>query len=175
MAKVSIGGRTYEVEVKSESVVVDGHEYPVKVRDDGAFRTVNAGGVQYRVSLPAADARQSGMAVEVDYRPFTLEWEGRLGGGPARAPRPATAAAAAAASGGARSSVAGGVAAPIAGKVLKLVAKVGDTVAAGDVILVLEAMKMENEIKATAAGSVKEILVAEGARVSEGDTLAVVG
>ena len=70
--------------------------------------------------------------------------------------------------------MAGGVVAPIAGKVLRVVAKAGDTVAPGDVLLVLEAMKMENEIKATAAGTVKEILVIEGARVGEGETLVVV-
>jgi biotin carboxyl carrier protein len=54
------------------------------------------------------------------------------------------------------------------------VARPGDTVKAGDVLLILEAMKMENEIKAPADGTVKEIPVAEGARVTEGDTLAVV-
>ncbi|MGD9934639.1 MAG: biotin/lipoyl-containing protein [Dehalococcoidia bacterium] len=171
MTKVTIGGRSYEVEVKGDSVVVDGHEFPVKVGGEGAMRTVSSGGVQYRVQLPEAGARQSGMAVEVDYRPFTLEWEGRLGSGPARAPRVASSSAAA----GARAAVAGGIVAPIAGKVLRIATKAGETVAAGDVLLVLEAMKMENEIKATAAGTVKEILVIEGARVGEGDTLVVVG
>lgn len=170
MAKVTIGGRSYDVEVKGDSVVVDGHEFPVKVSGEGIHRTVSAGGVQYRVQLPEVDARQSGMAVEVDYRPFTLEWEGRLGGAAVRAPRAASSSAVA----GARAAVAGGVVAPIAGKVLRVVAKAGDTVAPGDVLLVLEAMKMENEIKATAAGTVKEILVIEGARVGEGETLVVV-
>jgi biotin carboxyl carrier protein len=170
MAKVTIGTRTYEVEVEGDKVVVDGHEFEVKVKDDGAFRTVTAGGVQYRVHLPAAEDRNSGMAVQVDYRDFTVAWEGSFGGAPApRAQR-----APAAASGAARTAVKGGVAAPIAGKVLRLIAKAGDAVAAGDVILVLEAMKMENEIKASVAGTVKEILVAEGARVSEGEVLAVV-
>lgn len=171
MTKVTIGGRSYEVEVKGDSVVVDGHDFPVKVSGEGALRAVSAGGVQYRVALPAADARQSGMAIEVDYRPFTLEWEGRLGAGPARAQRAASSSAEA----GARAAVAGGVVAPIAGKVLRITAKAGDAVKPGDVLLVLEAMKMENEIKATAAGTVKEIRTTEGARVAEGDTLVVVG
>ena len=52
--------------------------------------------------------------------------------------------------------------------------KVGDTVAKGDVLLLLEAMKMENEIKAPTSGIVKDIPVAEGARVSEGQVLAVI-
>ena len=101
------------------------------------------------------------------------QYEGRLGGGPApRAARPSGSA-----GGGpppARSAVKGGVTAPIAGKVLRVAVTVGATVSAGDVLIVLEAMKMENEIKAPADGAVKEILVSEGGRVSEGDTLAVI-
>jgi biotin carboxyl carrier protein len=58
--------------------------------------------------------------------------------------------------------------------VLRVNAAVGGSVAAGDVLVVLEAMKMENEIKATSAGTVKQVLVAEGGRVSEGDVLVVV-
>ncbi|MFN0095373.1 MAG: biotin/lipoyl-containing protein [Dehalococcoidia bacterium] len=171
MAKVTIGTRTYEVEVKGDKVVVDGHEFAVTVKDEGAHRLVNAGGVQYRVQLPAAEDRASGMGVKVDYRDFTMEWDGTFGGAPA--PR-VQRAASGAPTGAARTAVKGGVAAPIAGKVLRLVAKAGDAVKAGDVLLVLEAMKMENEIKAPVDGSVKEILVAEGARVSEGEVLAVV-
>ena len=169
MAKVTLGGRSYDVEVKGDKVVVDGHEFAITVKDDGAHKTVRAGEIQYRVQLPAADQRQSGMAVQVDYRPFTVEYEGRLGGGPApREPRSGSAPAAA------RSNVKGAVVAPIAGKVFKLVAKAGDVVKSGDVLLVLEAMKMENEIKSPSDGTVKEISVIEGQRVAEGDTLAVV-
>lgn len=171
MAKVTLGGRTYDVEVKGDKVVVDGHEFAVTVKDDGAHRTVKAGDIQYRVQLPPADQRQSGMQVMVDYRDFTMEYEGRLGGGPApREPR----AAAPGGSAGPRPGVKGGVPAPIAGKVLRINVKVGDLVEQGQVLLLLEAMKMENEIKAPAAGTVKEIPVTEGARVVEGDTLVVV-
>src|SRR5690349_866135 len=89
MAKVNIGGRTYEVEVRGDQVIVDGKPFDVTVRDDGAYRTVNAGGVQYRVQLPPPGGRESGMTVQVDYRPLTIEYEGRLAGGPApRAARP---------------------------------------------------------------------------------------
>lgn len=172
MAKVTIGGRTYEVEVRGDRVVVDGHEYAVTIREETGHLTVNAGGVPYRIQLPPVDQRQSGMEVLVDYRPFTLEWEGRLGGGPA--PRERTAPAGAAAGGGSKAAVKGAVTAQISGKVLRINVKPGQAVAKGDVLLILEAMKMENEIKAPADGTVKEIPVAEGARVSEGDVLAVI-
>jgi biotin carboxyl carrier protein len=172
MAKVTVGGRSYEVEVRGDTVLVDGHEFPITVRDDGAHKTVTAGGVQYRIQLPPEGERGSGMEVAVDYRPFTLEYEGRLGGGPA--PRAARHSGSSGAPAPARSAVKGGVTAPIAGKVLRVAVTVGATVSVGDVLIVLEAMKMENEIKAPADGAVKEILVSEGGRVSEGDTLAVI-
>lgn len=170
MAKITIGGRGYEVKVRGETVLVDGLEFPVKVREEAGFTAVNAGGVNYRVQLPPVEARESGMKLAVDYRPFTFEYEGRLSGGPAsRAPRPASAGISAAPSASAK----GGVTAQIAGRVLKVNVKAGDTVAAGDILLMLEAMKMENEIKAPKAGVVKEVAVKEGDRVSEGATLVV--
>ena len=171
MTTVTIGGRSYEVEVRGDTVVVDGHEFPIKVREEAGYSTVTSGGVAYRVQLPAAGERASGMSVQVDYRQFVLEYEGRFGGGPAPRERKAasgtngTAAAAA---------VKGGVAAQIAGRVLGVRVKVGDTVAKGDVLLLLEAMKMENEIKAPTDGIVKDIPVKEGDRVSEGQVLVVV-
>lgn len=171
MAKMTIGGRSYEVEVGADNVVVDGIAYPVKVRDDQAFLSVTAGGAGYRVELPAADRRASGMQVSVDYRPFTIECEGRLGGGPA--PRPTRTAESTQAP-APRAGVKGGVAAQIAGRILRVNVKAGDAVSQGAVLLILEAMKMENEIKAPATGTVKEVLVAEGARVMEGDTLVVI-
>ena len=172
MATVTIGGRSYEVEVRGETVVVDGEEFPIVVKRGEAYATVTAGRVDYRVAAPPEGERESGMTIEVDHRPFTFEYEGQLGGGPARArPRPA---------GGARSpapvraNVAGGVPAQLSGKVLRVAVAVGDTVESGQLLLVLEAMKMENEINAPKAGTVKDIPVGEGAQVAEGDTLIVI-
>jgi biotin carboxyl carrier protein len=172
MAKVTIGGRSYDVEVRGDKVVVDGHEFEIKVREEAAFATVNAGGVNYRVQLPPAGQRdEASMPVQVDYRPFTLEVEGRLTSGPAPRERKASVAAS---NGAVGAMVKGGVAAQIAGRVLSIKVKVGDTVARGDVLLLLEAMKMENEIKAPTDGIVKDVPVAEGARVSEGQVLVVI-
>jgi biotin carboxyl carrier protein len=168
MTKVTIGGRSYEVLVHGNTVVVDGHEFPIKVRDDVAYHTVTAGGVQYRVTLPAESARFSGMTVEVDHRPMVLEYEGSIGAGTQRpARRSATPRAP-------RAAVKGGIAAQIAGRIITVRVKAGDEVKAGEVLLLLEAMKMENEIKAPADGTIKEVLVKDGDRVSEGDTLLVI-
>ena len=63
------------------------------------------------------------------------------------------------------------VVAPMPGIILSIAVKEGDEVNAGDPILVLEAMKMENEIHATRAGKVKKIHVSEGAEVQSGSAL----
>ena len=63
---------------------------------------------------------------------------------------------------------------PLPGTVIAINVKEGDTVAAGQTLLVLEAMKMENNIDAERGGVVKQILVAAGATVMEGDTLIVI-
>jgi biotin carboxyl carrier protein len=57
------------------------------------------------------------------------------------------------------------------GKIVKIFAKVGDELKEGDPILIMEAMKMENEMRATAPVKVKEILVKEGENVESGATL----
>lgn len=170
MARVTVGGRTYDVEVRGETVVVDGNEYPVKVRDDKEFYTVRVGTVEYRVQLPPEGERTSGMTVHVDYRPFVFEYEGRLGGRPTGRPAGATRPP----GGRSRTGQKGAITAQLAGKVLRIMAKPGDQVNAGDVLLVVEAMKMENEIKAPVAGTVKEIPVTEGQQVADGDVLAVI-
>jgi biotin carboxyl carrier protein len=60
------------------------------------------------------------------------------------------------------------------GRVVRLAVETGQKVEVGDVLLVLEAMKMENEIRAEAAGSVASVAVQAGASVAAGDTLLVI-
>ena len=64
------------------------------------------------------------------------------------------------------------VSAPMPGKILAIKANVGQALKKGDVVMVLEAMKMENEIVAPADGTVAGINVAVGDSVESGDTLA---
>ena len=65
------------------------------------------------------------------------------------------------------------VKAHITGVVFQITSKPGDSVAAGDPVVVLESMKMEIPVEAPRAGKVKAITVAEGQTVQEGETVAV--
>lgn len=68
----------------------------------------------------------------------------------------------------------GFITAPMAGKIVSVRVKNGDSVKAGDVLCILEAMKMENEIVARSGGHVQEVRVSEGMSVNEGDVLVVI-
>ena len=77
----------------------------------------------------------------------------------------------------AKPTVEGGtpIEAPMPGMIIRYEVEVGDTVNEGDVVLILEAMKMENSITAPATGSVLSISFKNGDSVQKGDTLAVIG
>jgi biotin carboxyl carrier protein len=64
--------------------------------------------------------------------------------------------------------------APMPGKVVRVLASAGTEVEAGTGIIVVEAMKMQNEIKSPRKGKIQKILVSEGAAVNAGDVLAIV-
>ena len=90
------------------------------------------------------------------------------------APAPAPAATPAPAVGGPIPEGAITVKAPMPGKISALKAEAGKAVKRGDIILVLEAMKMQNDITATADGTLHEIRVNPGDNVKTGDVLAVI-
>ena len=64
--------------------------------------------------------------------------------------------------------------APLPGNVLNVKVSVGQAVKAGDVLVIIEAMKMENEVAAPCDGVVKQIVANKGAVVATGDTLLVI-
>lgn len=68
----------------------------------------------------------------------------------------------------------GAIIAPMTGKIVSIKVSKGDSVKINQVLCVVEAMKMENEITASRAGIVKEVLVSVGSPVSEGDPLVVI-
>ncbi len=113
--------------------------------------------------------------VEVNGKRFSVAmWvpdsEPQTGGGSRSAPRRRSGGAGGSA-GGAGS---GEVAAPMQGTIVKVNVAVGDTVEAGDAIVVLEAMKMENNVTCEKAGTVTEVRVSEGDSVGGGDIVAVI-
>lgn len=130
--KVTLNGRTYEVEVEAgKAMLLDEYEAVVPT----------AAPVAAPAAAPAPVAA------------------------PAAAPAPAAAA-----------PVAGdAVTAPMPGNILKVNVTAGQAVKEGDVLVVLEAMKMENEILAPKACTVKQVLVSKGATVDTGATLVVLG
>ncbi len=89
----------------------------------------------------------------------------------APAPRPVTIAPAP------KPAAAGGnvISAPISGLIVNVMVKAGDTVSAGQVVAILEAMKMENSIVSNVAGIVKDVRAQKGAEVATGDVLMVIG
>jgi acetyl-CoA/propionyl-CoA carboxylase biotin carboxyl carrier protein len=137
-----------------------------------------AGGAALAVPAPAdADELvERTVPVEVDGRRYSVKvW---LPDAPAAAPakksgraRPSFSGSGGGAGGGAGS---GTVSAPMQGTIVKVLVEPGATVEAGQAILVLEAMKMENHINAETSGTVKEIRVAAGDAVGTGDVLAII-
>ena len=69
----------------------------------------------------------------------------------------------------------GVVKAPMPGNINEVRFQAGQTVKAGDVVIILEAMKMENEIVAPAAGTLKAVFVQKGGTVNTGDALFEIG
>lgn len=114
----------------------------------------------------------NGREFDVEVEPLQESGTGPIGAAPATPPTVTPAPVAAAPSSApAASGAPGEVASPMAGKVLKVPVKKGAKVAAGDVLVVLEAMKMETNVNAAQDGVVDEIFVAEGDSVDAGAPL----
>ena len=107
--------------------------------------------------------------VNVNGTAYEVEIE-EMAGAPVAAPVAAPAAAPASAASGAGESIN----APMPGNILSVNVAVGDTVKKGQVLMVLEAMKMENEIMAPRDGKVTAVAVAKGAAVESGALLCTI-
>jgi len=143
------------------------------------------GGKDYKIDIERFDGKRA--MVKVDGKPFEIDvkkaaqavFSGRTVTPPPRAagpragprptaPEPTPAPIPSVATGGSQ------VVAPMPGLILDIMAAVGDTVGIGTPIMMMEAMKMENEIPAPVTGTVQEIRVKRGDRVSTDQVLAVI-
>jgi biotin carboxyl carrier protein len=135
--------------------------------------TVKVDNKNYQVELPRID-RGKEFSVKVEEAAFKAEVKAsaRKATLTAFEPTVATPTKRAAAN---RQAVEGGITAPMTGKIVSVKVKKGDDVKEGQVLCVIEAMKMENEIIASKAGAVKEVYVSDGSSVSEGEPLLTIG
>lgn len=136
-----------------------------------------AGGDAPQPAAPTGAGRQdiASYSVRVDGQSFTVEVgpQGALGAAPAASGATSSAAQPA----GMATPTASGesVNAPMAGVVHRLLVKEGQAIASGDVVLIMEAMKMETEVRCAHAGTVKQISVSEGDKIDVGDVLMTIG
>ena len=160
------GDEKHEVEIRHDEgrlfATVDGREYELEVAEleAGVFLFKNKGRVT-EVSVAAASGVGEPVSVNVGGHSFDVKLidPKRLRGS------------------GAGDDLSHGFAeirTVMPGKVVRILKSVGDAVERGDGVMIVEAMKMQNEIKAPKAGVVKETKVREGGTVSAGDVLAII-
>ena len=134
-------------------------------------------GTEYTANVEEKDGGK--LQVTVNGKAYEVEVPGHVAAAPKVQPiRPAAAAAPAAAPVAAprkTSAAAGAICAPLPGTITSIEVKEGDAVKAGQTVIIMEAMKMANNITAEADGTVKAILVAQGAQVQSGDALIEIG
>ncbi len=153
--------------MKDYSLKINGQNYNVQIDEVNEASTVahvTVNGTPYEVEIAGAS---TAAASKPQVAPAPREANSGMITPSTAAPVAKPAAAPAAAGGTV-------VKCPLPGTVLSLKVAVGDKVAVGQTLIVLEAMKMENNIDAAAAGVVKQILVQQGATVMEGDSLIVI-
>ena len=151
--------------MKKYSLKINGNPYEVKIEDINESSTmarVTVNGTKYDVEI------EGGKASAVKKPAVVAAPEATGLSVTPKTPIATKPAAPAAAASGLK------VTCPLPGTIISLNVKEGDTVAAGQTLLVLEAMKMENNIDAERGGVVKQVLVQQGATVMEGDVLLVI-
>ena len=151
--------------MKKYSLKINGNSYEVKIDDINEASTlahVTVNGTKYNVEIEggkAVAAKKPQVIAAPEATGLSVTPKTPIATKPAAAP---------VAAGGLK------VACPLPGTVISINVKEGDTVAAGQTLVVLEAMKMENNIDAERGGVVKQVLVSAGATVMEGDVLLVI-
>ena len=142
---------------------VQGVDYEVEIEEmEGNIAKVSVNGIPFEVEL-----KQPINPAKAITRPKVVAPVAAAAPAPAPAARPAAPAAPAGAG--------AAVKAPLPGTISSINVKVGDKVNVGDTVLVLEAIKMQNNIEAENSGTVTSILVNQGDSVMEGATLLTIG
>jgi biotin carboxyl carrier protein len=156
--------------MKTYKYRVQGVDYEVEIAEvEGKIAKVNVNGIPFEIEMQKPINAAKHPALAATKRSASTA-------APVAAPQPAPAVSAAAPAQPAAAAGAGTpVKAPLPGTINAINVKVGDTVAAGDVVVVLEAMKMQNNIEAENAGTVTSILVNPGDSVMEGAVMLTIG
>jgi len=148
--------------MKNYKLKINGNDYTVDINEiEGQEIKLNVNGTPYVVTVDQ-ELKQQPKRPTVVSRPAP-QVSPAAGGSMQKAAAPTAAAA------GAK------VTTPLPGTILDVYVNVGDAVKAGQTVVLLEAMKMENNIEADTAGTVKEVKVRKGDSVLEGDILVVIG
>lgn len=168
--EVEVGGRVRNVTVARTgdtfAVAIDGHTRQVEVtRSDGRSLSLVVDSAWRKDITISPDAGANRLTVLVGTTPVPVVLNGALN---CRVRGRASAGAGAAGSGPQR------VIAPMPGKIVRILVRVGETVRARQPVIVVEAMKMENELGAGRDGTVAEIHTAEGVSVDAGALLIVI-
>ena len=153
--------------MKDYSLKINGHNYNVQIDNVNETSTVAhvvVNGVDYEVEIEGA---KTTTVSKPQVAPAPKSANSAMITPSSATPSPRIAAAA--------PSSGYSVKCPLPGTVLSVKVAAGDTIAAGQTLVVLEAMKMENNIDADRGGVVKQVLVQQGATVMEGDVLIVIG
>jgi len=148
---LTLGGRTYAVTVNGDSVLVDGQPFVVRLDGD----KVLVDDVPYEVQIEGDRAIVGGIAHSLKVEGLDIQ---KAAAGPKRSQ--------------AAPAGEGAVTAIMPGKIIRVLVKPGDEVNEGDVICILEAMKMENELRAPKAGTVEALYAQPGQDVEMGSVLA---
>jgi biotin carboxyl carrier protein len=146
---LTLDGTTYKIVVDGNSILVNGQPFVVGLEEG----RVLVDGVAYDVKLDEKQAVVGGIAYELAVEGLEEEKAG------ARTARAVVASE-------------GAVTAIMPGKIIRVLVTEGDSVAEGDVVCILEAMKMENELKAPKAGTVQALYAQPGQDVEMGTVLA---
>jgi glutaconyl-CoA decarboxylase len=180
--ETQVDGKSHQVELTKTAqntfaAKIDGKPCKIQLETDRfdpeQALTVKIDEKTYKVKLPKIEQEKI-IAVEVEEATFKVEVKTPSRKQALTSFEPAPTSPAKRAAPSKQANAKGAITAPMTGKIVSVKVKKGDTVKANQVLCVIEAMKMENEITAPGAGTVQEVNIQDGQPVNEGKTLFIV-